>query len=147
MNHLEVRKGPELNFIIEEHQQEFINHVFELYEETEHGILVSATEDIAMFTAARFTLAGVLNYYGDDSQLFSTETKGMTREEIDFWSTINLSTLGEQMVLTDSLDALADDVVTILDYYNMCFMVEFGLDLSSGSIIYEVRNLPIVEVW
>ena len=151
MNQLTITRQLNLNFILKEHQEEFVEQVFKMYSNINNlDVPPSIGKNLfsPLFTNGReFFVAAMLTKEHKDDVFFMQQVEGMSKSEK--FRFVKEQT--DQYIMNENYtyDAwLYEDIREVLMYHRM----SFGdvLDVTAEQIAHDdvyYCNLPNVKVW
>ena len=152
MNEIMIRKKPELEFVIEEHQEQFIQDVLKIYNlmsvHREEDDLPGIVDDILGEMRLSFLLAGILVKNSGEENFFTEEIKNgeVDPDFLEYWCEAHLDQMSKMSpgILMDGQIGMYEDVKTVLDHYYMSHSFGITTALANGWV---VRHAPVVSVW
>lgn len=151
-NEIVIAKGLELNIILDIHEKEFAPHIIDQYcrmiEQDKIDYYVPAVFEIPYHP--KFIYASFL--YGENDGDME-----LVHREMNLYTTDNalidhcIDSLGEVQeyepeLINDYETAIAEDMLSVLDFYNMVYW-DTMYDGFRGKTIYYLTNNPVVEIW
>jgi hypothetical protein len=151
MNQLSIRQGPELRFILEEHQPSFEQRVVECYFKVGNvasrypipHILDDMFEYTLLNEPEQFVAAFLGNKNGD-LEFFNAETNQLSERQK--WHFVKDAMDRYNMNIEPDYDDLFyEDIKTVLDFHRISFIDIWEPGKRKNGYFY--KNLPNVQVW
>lgn len=155
MNEISVRKGPELNYILDEYRVEFENKVVEAYsrqiEKNQMKLeLPNVIDDMFLYVLLQKPEHFVSAYLGhkhNHPDYFFEATQGMTERE-KYLFVKETSDAYNQNIPPKYDDLLLYDLISVLDFHHISH-VDIGADTSMTNIPRQpfYKFIPMTQVW
>lgn len=151
MNQLSVRQGPDLRFILEEHQQSFEQRVVDCYFKVGNAksrypmprIFDDMFNYLLLNNPEQF-VAAFLGNKNCDLNYFNIETKDMSDRQQ--WLFVKDTIDHYNMNIEPEYDDMFyEDIKTVLDFHNISFIDIWETGKKQNGYFY--KNLPIIQVW
>jgi hypothetical protein len=157
MNQVALRKLPKFNIITDDHKEDFEWQVIELYflnaKENEQSFGLPQLPDDLLFNGnPKYLLAGIYEYVTGDSKFYNNQVEGMDEDEEMSYIIRSTSDFFAFNETDHFLSMYHDDIETVLDYHNICFVntilgSPFKDNIGHLVLGNYIQNPPITKVW
>lgn len=144
-NELVVAKGPELNFVLDMHTNDFIEETKLQYEIVNiYGI--PAVQDIP-YDPVIFYAASIYGLTGDIKTV-EDELSGYTEKDLREKVDNELEEMEYEIgrIMHEFRSDMVEDMMAVLNHHHMCYFLREYNPFTGKSFLW-INNEPITEVW